>query len=139
MALAVWTVVVSAAIEGRVLTWWVARSAGSTGRAVGVTALLHGGLALCSAAVLVATLAWTDPLASGSWGSGLLAVGLVATVAPLAFPFFPTRTDLGPARDDLSDAGATPSAARAIRWTSLPFATAEMTSLVGAVVMALLV
>lgn len=139
VALAVWTVVASAAIEARMLAWWVARSAGSTGRTVGVTALLHGGLTLWSAAVLMSTLARTDPLAAGSWGSGLLAVGLVATVAPLAFPFFPNRFDMGPAHEDLSDAGASTGTARAIRWTSMPFAAAEMTLLVAAVVMALLV
>lgn len=83
-------------------------------------------------------MAWTDPLEAGSWGSGLLAVGLAATVSPLVFRFVPTRTDLGPARDDLSDAGATPSAARAIRWTSLPFAVVELVVLVTAVVPALL-
>ena len=138
VALAVWTVVVSLRIESRVLRWWVTRTAGSIMRTACVTVLLHVALTVWCLMLLWASSAWAWPLEPGTWGAGLLTVGLAATVTPLVFIFVWTGYRLAPAYEDLSAAGATAPAARTIRWTSAPFAIVELVTLVAVVVPALL-
>lgn len=131
-ALLVWSVVAGFRIEGRLLTWWVERTAGGLLRTVAVTAALHLAIVLWCLLVAVAVTWLRDALGVGTWVPGLVAFVGAAAVTPAIANFLPSHADLGPYRDDLVRAGAAGRQATAIRWTSLPFVMVELACLTAA-------
>lgn len=118
-----WSILVGARISRPLFDWLVRASRGERTRGIAITVAVHLVALIAAVMVVLVVLA----LDAGSAGQRIVAVIGVMALGPWFLNFLPAGSSgARHLREDLERAGASRADARAMAWTAVPFAFAEM-------------